>query len=92
MIQRHSLVFAATLAITVACATPADLLPAAGPGTHYPCGTHGVVCAIQHTCCSEGDTCGGEPESVGCPPGQCCFIGPSDGLGAERPRPQRPQK
>jgi hypothetical protein len=47
------------------------------PTPDAPCGL-GVVCATQHTCCSQGDTCGGEPGSVGCPAGQCCFVEPTE--------------
>ncbi len=48
-------------------------LPSVAPG--YPCGVDGIVCITQHGCCDIGDTCGGEPNSVGCPSGMCCFIG-----------------
>jgi hypothetical protein len=60
----------------LACSTPAILNVPVGPDSPYPCGPTGVVCATQHTCCGEYDTCGGEPGSVGCPAGACCYIGP----------------
>ncbi|MGO9832605.1 MAG: hypothetical protein ACLP1X_00140 [Polyangiaceae bacterium] len=67
------------------------------PTSQYPCGPQGVVCTMQHTCCNQGDTCGGEPASVGCPVGQCCFVEPGeygarrDGGPLVRTIPQRPQ-
>ena len=69
----------------------------APPSAEYPCGPFGVVCTTQHACCTEGETCGGEPDSVGCPAGQCCEVGSSvlamagafDG-GGPPSRPQRP--
>lgn len=49
------------------------------PSKDFPCGPAGVVCETQHLCCPPGNTCGGEPASVGCPAGMCCYIG-TDGL------------
>ena len=58
------------------------------PTPDNPCGRNGVVCETQHSCCSEGETCGGEPASVGCPGGMCCDI--DNGLlGAARDAGQR---
>ena len=53
------------------------------PSKDFPCGPAGVVCATQHLCCPPGNTCGGEPESVGCPAGMCCYIGTDTGLGRD---------
>jgi hypothetical protein len=50
----------------------------------FPCGIQGVVCPGKK-CCSEGETCGtGTFPSVGCPAGECCFIGPNEAA-AHRP-------
>lgn len=53
--------------------------PPIQPSPGHPCGV-GTLCATQHTCCPQYSTCGGEPESVGCPAGMCCDIG-SIGVG-----------
>lgn len=68
------------------CSTPAILVaPPTGPGTEYPCGVNGIVCA-NSMCCWRGDACGG---TTGCPAGSCCYVGGDDGLtGAHPPRPQ----
>lgn len=68
----------------VACNTPTILTPKIGAGTSYPCGVNGVVCTTQHMCCGEEETCGGEPASVGCPKGMCCFVGSGE-FGQRRP-------
>lgn len=57
--------------LLAACTAPATLTPATGPGTSYPCGVDGKVCA-DHGCCSQSESCGGEP---GCPAHSCCFTG-----------------
>ena len=49
------------------------------PSKDFPCGPSGVVCLTQRMCCPPGNTCGGEPDSVGCPAGMCCYIG-TDGM------------
>jgi hypothetical protein len=46
------------------------------PGPGQPCNELEVSCPTQHGCCPRGQTCGGEPASVGCPAGMCCPIGP----------------
>jgi hypothetical protein len=61
-----------------------------GPNTTYPCGVNGVVCTVQQSCCNEGETCGGEPASVGCPAGMCCDINNSQNFSKKPPRKQRP--
>lgn len=86
--RKLALVYAALLA---ACTVPRELTPPTGPGTSYPCGVGGVECRTQHTCCSGVETCGGEPGSVGCPPGACCAID-TGMVGVERETKQRPQK
>jgi hypothetical protein len=68
------------LALAACADAPIPIVPTPG----NPCGRTGVACATQHTCCDEGETCGGEPASVGCPAGECCFIGEDDGLMAMR--------
>jgi hypothetical protein len=74
--------------VIVACTTPGVLTPATGPGTSYPCGTHGVECKGQ-ACCPEQNVCGGDDPS--CPVGQCCFVG--DGrLTPDGGRPTTPQR
>ena len=80
--------------ITLACTTPGNLTPAVGRGTDYPCGVDGVVCPGA-MCCQEEETCGGGFPSVGCPAGQCCFIGvgaerKDGGMGVFRQHPQIP--
>lgn len=86
----------ATIAI---CGCPTPEILKADPKI-YPCGVNGVPCPTQHSCCDEGNTCGGEPDSMpGCPSGMCCFIQPNDysarrdgGAGpAPVPTRQRPQ-
>lgn len=84
-------IVAAVVLLAAGCATPAVLEVPTGPGTSYPCGVGGVVCTTQKACCDPGDTCGGEPESVGCPAGECCFVEPNDMMAARQPRKQRPQ-
>jgi hypothetical protein len=79
--MKHLVAFIIGAEILVACAPPAILTPPVDPA--MPCGAFGVECRMQHTCCDEGYTCGGEPTSVGCPAGACCFIGEptSSGMG-----------
>jgi hypothetical protein len=79
------------LAMTTACGANTILTPPTGPGTEYPCGVDGTVCTVQKTCCPANNTCGGEPDAVGCPPGECCFEegGP---FGARRNTKQTPQR
>jgi hypothetical protein len=60
------------------------------PGPYGPCGAVGISCPTQHSCCPEGHTCGGEPNSVGCPAGACCFVEPNPNDLA-RKRVNRPQ-
>jgi hypothetical protein len=89
------LVLASAVWIAWACATPADLTPKTGVNTEYPCGVHGVVCPGKQ-CCSEEETCGGAFPSIGCPAGQCCYIGPDSarrgdaGDAAKAHHPQTP--
>lgn len=84
---------AAALVAVAACGWDQDSRLSAKTAD-YPCGTAGVVCATQHSCCWQGSTCGGEPASVGCPAGQCCEVGSygvaldSDGGLAPRMHPQ----
>lgn len=61
--------------VVAACNTPTILTPKTGPGTPYPCGVNGTLCTTQHMCCGPDETCGGEPASVGCPKGMCCYLG-----------------
>ena len=78
--QRHGcltrkfvgLLLSVVVGVGIACATPTILTPK--PDASHPCGLHGVVCAGS-MCCSEEETCGGAFPSVGCPAGECCFIG-----------------
>jgi hypothetical protein len=69
------------------CATPAILTPSTGKGTEYPCGVSGIECD-DHTCCPPRNVCGGDKGVFGCPPGLCCYIGPSGEFGVRRPTPQ----
>jgi hypothetical protein len=48
------------------------------------CGPFEVTCTTQHTCCPSGFACGGEPASVGVPPGECEFVEPTDVAWARR--------
>lgn len=78
--MERRLTVGALAAAIAACATPADLKPAVGPGTEYPCGVGGVPCG-GGMCCPPDYTCGGAFPNVGCPSDVCCFIG-VDELGA----------
>jgi hypothetical protein len=45
-----------------------------------PCGPLWGVCLDMQgkdngSCCPDGETCGGGKYSVGCPAGQCCYVG-----------------
>jgi hypothetical protein len=70
----------ALLALSVALA----LVPACKAGWNDPpppppgqiCNNLEIPCVTQKSCCPTGQTCGGEPTSVGCPAGGCCDIGP----------------
>jgi hypothetical protein len=89
-------VFAITAMLVAAACSNAPISEVKRPG--YPCGINGVVCvqrsatgALVSTgmCCSEGEVCGGTFPNVGCPAGQCCFVG-GDGMdGALPPHAQR---
>ena len=61
--------------------------PLLAPQPDYPCGVDGVSCGGKF-CCNQNETCGGAFPSVGCPAGQCCFVG-TDGVvrrtGVQRP-------
>jgi len=65
-----------------ACSTTPDATLQPRPG--YFCGVDGVVCEakVEGTmkptgmCCAKHQTCGGSFPDVGCPAGQCCFVGP----------------
>ena len=61
--------------LAVSCATVDRLDPVQKPTADYPCTPSGVVCVVQKMCCPPGNTCGGEPGSVGCAQGDCCYIG-----------------
>jgi hypothetical protein len=65
------------IAITTGCAN-APL--SAAPTADNPCGETYVVCLNMDgkpngSCCGQNKTCGGGKYSVGCPAGECCFIG-----------------
>ncbi len=42
----------------------------------YPCGIDGIVCG-GGMCCEQGEMCGGPFPIIGCPEGECCFVGES---------------
>lgn len=75
--MRYALVVAAAVtgfAIACACSPSFDAPLSVAPTKDYPCGIHGVVCPGK-MCCAEEETCGGAFPSVGCPAGECCFLG-----------------
>jgi hypothetical protein len=78
--------------VVAACNTPTILTPKTGVGTSYPCGVNGTLCTTQHMCCGPNETCGGEPASVGCPKGMCCFIGEGSFEMRPSPRAQTPPR
>jgi len=57
---------AALLVWGASCET---LQPKTGPGTEWPCGTHGKLCS-SGSCCPDDTDCGGDVPS--CRPGSCC--------------------
>lgn len=66
-----------------ACRAGWDDVPASAtaPSKDYPCGIVGVPCLdstgkFNHTCCWQGETCGGGEFSVGCPANECCDVRP----------------
>lgn len=101
----RALRFAGAVAVALAIAACAhdwdSATPLETPQAGYPCGTGGVVCAVQRSCCWQGSVCGGEPFVMGCPPGQCCEAGEgivygqpraSEAGPAPRMSPQTPQR
>jgi hypothetical protein len=76
--------FVAAALLAAACATPAILTPATGPGTEWgPCGVHGVSCP-GHLCCEEGETCTAD--------GMCEFVEPNPVMSRRATHRQRPEK
>jgi len=68
--------------------------PPAPPG--QMCDNVEIACPTQRGCCERGQTCGGEPTSVGCPARSCCPVGvgpmtarPGDGGLPPGARPMR---
>ena len=97
LVQKQGWIVAAGAVAVVVTMVGCDNSPLPGSAPGYPCGVFGVVCSAQHSCCDEGDTCGGEPASVGCPAGECCYVGAdadNDNLARRRPKqhPQRPMQ
>lgn len=94
-----SLIFALAL-VAIACHTPAILTPKTGPGTDEACSHTEHPCVDVDlrptgTCCPEDSTCGGAGwRSLGCPPGACCDIAPSqsDLVGGAQGRPATPTR
>lgn len=73
------LTFLATFACVIAC--NGINTPPTGPGTDYPCGVWGVVCAEASTvpgvtmCCPQASICGYSGPFSRCPAGSCCDEG-----------------
>lgn len=67
------------IAFAFASCTPETTVPV-GPGTEYPCGTHGKMCPNK-LCCGEDWDCA---DYAGCPPETCCFAGDSTLTGASK--------
>jgi len=82
---------AAIVVPTTACAWDKPIPTT--PTPDYPCGVTWHSCG-NGACCRNNDTCGGAFPSVGCPAGQCCYVGPGDGpdMGAKLDHPMYPQK
>lgn len=79
------------IASCVACRAGWDdpLPPAPGEA----CRPTEVLCATQKSCCPSGQTCGGEPDAIGCPTGACCPVQGGFELsrdGGKVSSPQRP--
>jgi hypothetical protein len=71
----YRLIYLVYLIASCSCAAGWDDPPKPLPG--QPCSELEVECVTQHGCCPKDvTTCGGEPNSVGCPAGACCAIGP----------------
>jgi len=78
----------AALALVLAACLPETTVKT-GPGTSYPCGTHGKLCPGEG-CCGEDFDCGGSYE--GCPAGMCCFVGSGQSVDwGKRPAVVQPQ-
>ena len=61
-------------ALIVSCYGTDVIKPPEGPGTSYPCGIRGVVCA-RRMCCPENHICGFDGPGSRCSPGACCYDG-----------------
>ncbi len=75
---------------SVGCVPAPAILTAPSSGSAL-CHWDEVECVTQHSCCPENNTCGGEAASVGCPAGECCYLGsPAEDLLSSRvPSEQR---
>lgn len=71
--------FALALLLLVACQAILAADPPIPKSAENPCGG-GVCCETPGLYCPDNNTCGDDPDSVGCPKGYCCFVG----LGAGR--------
>jgi hypothetical protein len=78
----------AALAFLLVAACLPETTVKTGPGTSYPCGVNGKLCAAD-ACCGEDFDCGGY---AGCEPGMCCYVGPENsGAWGKRARIVKPQ-